>query len=206
MKNSLLLILAVIPLLLLLSACESGAKLRVINLCSYPAYVKVEDGAQVTVPAGSTQEFKVETRTKTPFSGEVKKDLKVWLIGETYSIFNPDTNQYTDSTTVTLTAGETLEAYLNPNRACIRVTNSSSKVITDATIWQTSLNGVSVLQMGNMEDLAPGESRFLRVPFGLTFYYRVGIQDEDGGSFLYGDVNTILNKDQQYHVVHTDPE
>ena len=60
--------------------------------------------------------------------------------------------------------------------------------------------------MGNMEDLAPGESRFLRVPFGLTFYYRVGIQDEDGGSFLYGDVNTILNKDQQYHVVHTDPE
>lgn len=206
MKNSLLLVLAAISLLLLLSACESGAKLRVINVCSYPAYVRVENGAQVTIPAGSSQEFEVDTKTQNPFSGDVKKDIKVWLIGETYSIFNPDTNQYTDSTTVTLSAGKTLEAYLNPNRASIKVTNSSSKLITNATVWQYSMNGVNVLQMGIMEDLAPGESRFLRVPFGLTFYYRVSIQDEDEDTFLYGDNNNILNKDQQYHVVHTDPQ
>ena len=198
------LLIAAIALLLMLSACESGAKFRVINVCSYPAYVRVDGGPKVTVPAGGTQEFSIDTGTQTPFSGEVNKDTRVWLVGETYSIFNPDTSQYSDSTWVTLTAGKTLEAYLNPNRACIKITNNSSQTITNATIWQHG--GVNILQMGILENIAPGESKFFRVPYGTAFYYRVAVITADEQNYVYGGTSTVLTKDQQFHIIHNDPE
>lgn len=203
MKSLFPLLIVATALLLMLSACESGAKFRVINACSYPAYVRIDSGAKLSIPAGGSQEFSIDTGTKTPFSGEVNKDIRVWLVGETYSLFDPDTNQYLDSTWVTLTAGKTLEAYLNPNRASIKITNSSSQTITSATIWQHG--GVNVLQMGILEGIAPGESRFFRVPYGSGFYYQVAVITQEGLSYLFGDTTTVLAKDQQFHVLLTDP-
>jgi hypothetical protein len=204
MKNHIWTALAVVAILLLLSACESDARFRVLNISSYPAYARVEDGAQVTIPAGGVHEFDIQTDTQSIFTGEVTKEIKVWMVGETYSIFEPDANQFIDSTWVTVKAGETLEAYLNPNRASIKVTNNSSQTINSATIWQHG--GVNILQMGVLENIAPGESRFLRVAYGTSYYYHVTLLTADGQEYSYGDTSTVLAKDQQFHVIFNDPQ
>ncbi len=191
--------------LLLLTACESSAVFRVVNVSSYPAYARVEDGSQVTIPAGATYDFDIDTDTQSIFTGEVTKDVKVWLVGETYNLFDPDTGRFVDSTWITVSAGKTLSAYLNPNRASVKITNQSSQNIVSADIWQHG--AINHLQMGTFANIEPGESRFLRVPYPTgtaSFYYDVTLVAENGANYTYGNSSNVLGKDQQFHVIFTD--
>jgi len=191
----------------MLSACESGGKFHVHNNCSFPAYAKADGSAEVTIPADGDYTFKIDTDTQSIFSGEVKKEVKIWIQGETYSLYDTDNLVYTDSTWVTIRAGETLDAYLNPNRASIKVVNNSSQNIVEAAVWKHT--GTNHTRIGAMFNIAPGASKFLRVDFAVPnnqFYYDVVLLTADESTYTYGDASNILNKDEQYLVTYTDPK
>lgn len=207
MKKTLWLALSLAALLLLLTACESGGKFHVHNSTSFPAYVRVDGGSEITLPAGGDVEFEIDTDTQSMFTGEVSKLVKVWLKGETFHLYDTDEARFTDSTWVTVKAGETLHAYLNPNRACIKIINSSSQFVRTAEIWKRT--ATSQVRIATIDSLASGESTYLRVdPASATaqFYYQVALVMADDSNFLYGDTSNILYKDQQFVVTHEDPQ
>jgi hypothetical protein len=194
--------------LLLLSACESGGKFIVFNNSSYPVYTAVDSGPQVTIPAGGMHSFEIDTKTQSLFSGEVKRTVPVFLKGETYSMEDAyHENLWTDNTTIIIYAGEVLQAYVNPNRACIKVTNNSSQTITEATIYKNA--GVIPTPFAVITNILPGESKFQRVDYYTTsnqFFYQIELKTEDGNTYNYGDASTtMLLKDEQYPIVFTDP-
>ncbi|MDD4309611.1 MAG: hypothetical protein PHO32_04465 [Candidatus Cloacimonetes bacterium] len=202
MKNTYVALFLLVVLLMLLSACEKGGEFRVYNTCSYPAYASVNRGELVTIPASGNHLFKIDTDRQTIFTGDVKRTVPVTLYGETYSLFDDYENIYTDSTTIEVSAGRTLEAYLTPNKACVKVTNNSSYVIPEAEIWQlVNLNNVKV---GTFSDIQPGTSRFLRVAYSVPnaqVYYKVIIT---GIEYQY--VSGFLQKDEQFLVMVEDQE
>lgn len=201
MKNHQLIYLLLAVMLVLLSACESGGVFKVHNRCSFPAYVSVDSGPQITLPAGASHEFPIDTDTESFFSGKVETEIKVRLIGETFSLFDEDEAIYTDSTTFKIGAGDTRNAFLNPNRASVKVTNNSNSVLPVAEIWQhTSLNHI---RYTSLFDIPPGESKFARVDFAVPnaqYYYQVIIPVEDGNPLVYGDTSNVLANDQQFLV------
>lgn len=195
--------------LLLLSACESGGKFVVFNNSSYPVYTSVDSEPQETIPAGGMHSFEIETKTQNLFTGEVKRTIPVFIQGETYSLEDAyHDNLWTDNTTITIHAGEELQAYLNPNRACIKVTNNSSQKIMEARIIKS--HGLTEeVDYAAILNILPGESKFQRVDYYTTndqFYYRIELETEDGSTYTYGDASTtMLLKDEQYPIVFTDP-
>lgn len=202
MKERFCLILGLAAMLLMLSACESGGKLQVFNHCSYPAYIKVENMEQKTIPAGESVSFNIDTDTQNIFTGEVKKKLPIWLVGETFSIFDEYQNAYLDSTWIEVKAGKTYSIYLNPNRASVKVINNSDQIISWAEIWQHS--PLTYYQVGVMYNILPGESRFLRVDYGNKYYYQVEIYLPDESHYTFCDSENILAVDEQY-VVNFNP-
>ncbi|MDY0151823.1 MAG: hypothetical protein RBS43_06075 [Candidatus Cloacimonas sp.] len=205
MKNVYWLYLVLAAMLMMLSACESGVDFRVVNNCSYPAYVSVDSGAQITIPASGEHTFSLDTDNQSFLTGKVTRDLKVKIIGETYSLFDEDEITPIDSTIVTIGAGESRNAFLTPNRACIKIVNNSSSTIGTAEIWQhTSL---SHIRFASLFNIAPGESKFMRVDYAVPnaqYYYQVIIPVVDGDPIIYGDTNNVLANDQQFVVIHTD--
>ena len=202
MKERVCLILGLAAILLMLSACESGGKLQVFNRCSYPAYIKVENIEQKTIPAGESVSINIDTDTQNIFTGEVKKKLPIWLVGETFSIFDEYQNAYLDSTWIEVKAGKTYSIYLNPNRASVKVINNSDQIISWAEIWQHS--PLTYYQVGVMYNILPGESRFLRVDYGNKYYYQVEIYLPDESHYTFCDSENILAVDEQY-VVNFNP-
>ena len=202
MKKRYCIIPGLAVILLLLSACESGGKLQIFNHCSYPAYIRVENMDQKTIPAGESVSYNIDTDTQNIFTGEVKKKLKIWMVGETYSIFDEGQNIYTDSTWIEVKAGKTYSIYLNPNRASVKVINNSDQIISWAEIWQHS--PLTYYQVGVMYNILPGESRFLRVDYGNKYYYQVEIYLPDESHYTFGDSENILAVDEQY-VVNFNP-
>jgi len=202
MKERVCLILGLAAILLMLSACESGGELQVFNRCSYPAYIKVENMEQKTIPAGESVSINIDTDTQNIFTGEVKKKLPIWLVGETFSIFDEYQNAYLDSTWIEVKAGKTYSIYLNPNRASVKVINNSDQIISWAEIWQHS--PLTYYQVGVMYNILPGESRFLRVDYGNKYYYQVEIYLPDESHYTFGDSENILAVDEQY-VVNFNP-
>jgi uncharacterized protein YcfL len=189
-------------LLLLLSACESGAKFIVHNNSSYPVYAAVDSGTQVTIPAHSIHSFEVETKTQSILTGEVKRTVPVFIQGETFSLEDEYNSLWTDNTTITVKAGEDLHAYLAPNRASIKVTNISSRKITEARILKNA--GIYPVPFASILEIMPGESKFMRVDYytsNYQFFYQIEITTEDGVTYTYGDATTMLQKDQQYPIV-----
>ncbi|GAB1467679.1 hypothetical protein MASR2M64_03580 [Candidatus Cloacimonadota bacterium] len=191
--------------LLLLSACESGAKFIVHNNCSYPAYVSVDSGSEVTIPAHGVVSIDVDTDTQSLFTGEVTNTVPVVMKGETFSLEDKDFNLWTDNTSITVKAGEDLHAYLNPNRASIKIVNNSPQKITEARIFKN--DGFLVLPYTSLFDIMPGESKYMRVDYITSnepFSYEVTITTEDGHPYFYGNSATImLHKDEQYTIDFT---
>jgi len=198
MKKKYCIIPGLAVILLLLSACESGGKLQIFNHCSYPAYIRVENMDQKTIPAGESVSYNIDTDTQNIFTGEVKKKLKIWMVGETYSIFDEGQNIYTDSTWIEVKAGKTYSIYLNPNRASVKIVNNSTQIITQAEIWQHS--PLTYYQVGIMYNILPGESRFLRVDYGTDYYYQVELYLQDESHYTFVDGEEILGVDEQYLV------
>lgn len=208
MKHICYISLAVL-LLLFTAACEKGASFEVSNQCSYPAWVSVDGDSLITLAPGESRNFDISTDTESVLSGTVYESFKVIAYGETFSLEREVDGHFipTDSTTVKIQAGENRRAPLIPNRASLKVTNDSSTPIEKAEIWKhTALTHIKV---GTIFDLAPGTHKFYRGEYAVTnnmFFYTVllylpGIEEP----LSYGNEGTILGKDEQFHVIYTDP-
>lgn len=189
-------------MLLILSACESGGNLKMINRTSFPVYTSVDSDSVVTIEAGEDHIFKIDTDTQTFLTGEVKRNVPVWLVGHTFSLQDRETNEFVDETVVTIKAGKTLNVYLDPNRASIKIVNNSEHKVTLAEIWE--IKPTSQTRVGVMEDIMPGESQWKRVNHVTpqnTFSYRLIVYlDGEDGYLEFGDYDTILAKDEQWLV------
>ncbi|MDZ4182189.1 MAG: hypothetical protein U1B83_04870 [Candidatus Cloacimonadaceae bacterium] len=200
---------ALLLALLALSACESGGKFRIVNRTSYPVYATVGDFPQVTIPGNSEHIFNIETGDQHLFTGTVRETVPVILVGETYSLLDdePDIPVWTDSTMVRINVGKTLNAYLSPNRASVKIVNASSQNIISAMIYRH--NFISAALVGTLSDIAPGEFQHRRVDYATpnsNFYYYVTLQLADGSQYQYGGEQTILLKDEQFLITVVDPE
>ena len=194
-------------LLLGLAACESGGKFRVINHTSFPLYVTLSGETEVVIPGGAEHIFAVDTATEHIFNPDVTKEVPLRLVGETYYIYDDYEEIYTDSTTVTIRAGETLDAHINPNCASFKVVNASSKALQSVALYRH--NYVAAQLVNLMENLLPGEARFLRLDYATAnnnFYYYAYVQADSSTAYTYGGPATVLEKDEQFLVTVTDPE
>lgn len=217
MKTRLLTGLILAAMLLLLSACESGGKLRIINRSSYPVYVSVDDGSEMVIAAGGVRNYEIETDTQSILTGTVEEEVRVRLVGETYQIYNEFTHTYVDTTLVYLKAGQTLPVYIDPNRASIKIFNNSlADTISNVEVYRH--NFINPTRIGNLGEILPGGSVFFHVnpsvptnsavlpwiPTPATnYYYYIKVILNDGTSYLYGGETNILYKDQQYLVSYT---
>lgn len=201
-------------ILVLITACESGAKLRVVNRSSFPAYITVDDGPEMTIAGGATRNIEIDTPTQTILTGSLEKELKVRLVGETYQIYNEFTHAYVDTTMVYVNVGQTLPIYIDPNRASIKIINNSlADTISNVEVYRH--NFVNATRVGNLGQILPGKSIYYHVnpsvptnsavlpwiPTPATnYYYYVNVILSDGRTYLYGGETNILYKDQQFLV------
>ncbi len=193
--------------LLLLAACESGGKFRVVNQTSFPLYVTLGDGPETVIPGAAEHTFSVDTPSQHIFKPGVEQEVPVRILGETYHMYDDYEEIYTDSTSVTIKVGETLNAFITPNRASFKAVNASSQVATRISLYKH--NFVAPQLVAEMLDLAPGEMRFLRVDYATAnnnFYYYVVVKLQDETELTFGGPTTVLDKDQQLLVTLTDPE
>jgi hypothetical protein len=198
---------ALLLLLALLSACDSGGKFRVVNRCEHPLYVRVGGGGETTIPGGAEHTFEVSTKTEHIFDPDVSREVPVRLVGETYQIYDDIEEAWTDSTTVVIKAGETLSAYIDPNRASVKIVNQSSLGIASATVFKH--NFIAPTAIAVLDAIGSGESRFLRVDYATpnnNFYYYVFLVMDDQSTLTYGGETTVLDKDGQLLITLTDPE
>lgn len=199
------LIALLLSLLILLGACKSGSEFRVINRCSYPTYVALEDGELQTISGGEEYTFKVDTETQTFLTGKVLRKMKVRAFGQTYSMINDISQPQQDTTFVTLKAGKTLKAYLHPNRACVMIRNNRPINIPLVEVWRYKHNTIEHQRVCTISDIAPGEEKWERVlPMassspGESFYYIVHIfENIDEQPQIFGDPDNVLQKDERW--------
>lgn len=199
--------LALFIALILLSACKSGAEFRVINRTSFPAYVALDDGEIHEIDGQKEHIFKVDTDTQNFFTGEVSRKVKVYAAGQTYALIDDISRPQQDTTTVTLKAGKTLNAYLHPNRACVQIKNLSDSRIYKAEIWLYRHYSVEQQLVCTIYDIFSGEEEWVRVrPMSTesgvdSFYYTVAIYPTENSSPIYfGDSENILRKDERFVV------
>ncbi len=213
MKTTYLYLILALISLLTLAGCESGGKFRVINRTSHNVYVTIEGQNEVLIPGSDTANevynehiFNIDTENQSILTGTVKERVQAVIYGETFHMFNKDVNAFTDSTTLTINAGKTLNAFLSPNRASIKIINNSTKNITMAEVFKH--NFTSDLKVGQLTNITSGSEDFLRVDFATpsaSFYYYVVITLEDGTQYTYGDSQNILSVDSQFLILLEDP-
>ena len=199
-------------MLILITACESGGKIRIINRSSFPVYVSVENGSEMVIAAGGVRNYEVDTDTQSFLTGVVEKGVRVRLVGETFQIYNEYNHSYVDTTMVYVRAGKTLPIYIDPNRASIKIINNSvADTITSVEFYRH--NFINPTRVGTMGQILPGKSGFYHVnpsiptdsgvlpwiPTPATnYYYYAKVILSDGSSYLFGGESNILYKDQQY--------
>ncbi|MDI3504162.1 MAG: hypothetical protein PWP64_1098 [Candidatus Cloacimonadota bacterium] len=189
-------------LLLILSACESGAELNMVNRTSYPVNTSVDHAEIVSIPEGQSHVFKIDTDTQSFLTGEVKRKIPVWIVGETFSLYDRDAGVFVDSTEITVKAGKTTNAFLDPNRASIKIVNNSDEIITQAIIKM--IKPAYYQNVAVINNIQSGESISKRVKYATfddPFYYKVEIWFENATEPIeYGNSETVLANDQQWVV------
>lgn len=206
MKKLSLWILPVMALLFI-TGCDSGGAFRVINQTSYPLYVKVDEQDEVTIPGNADYIFEIETEKESIFNPDVEKKVPVWMIGETFQIYDDYSGSYTDSTTITIKVNKTTNAYIQPNRASIKVVNDSDLWIAKIDIYKH--NFIGVVSHHTIDPIAPHSFNFKNVDYvtpNNNFYYFVLVELEDGTRYQFGGENVILQKDEQFLVTVINPQ
>lgn len=203
------LILLLLAALVFLAGCESGGKFRVINRSSYPVYVKVDNSKEVAIDGGAEHTFSIATAKQHIFNPGVEKEVTVWAKGETFQLEEEEEGNLlpVDSTIVVIHAGETLPAYFDPNRACFKVVNNSSKAVQHAILYKRKNGGNTFVT--DLGWIASGESKYRAVAYATSsnnFSYFAEITPENGDPQTWGDDTTILDKDEQFLITLTDPQ
>jgi len=206
MKRAYLLLLPLLAILFL-TACESGGNFRVLNQTSYPVYVTLGEEDELAIPAGAEHIFAVATGNQHILNPDVRVEVPVRLVGETYQIYDEENETFTDTTRVEIRAGETLTAYINPNRASFKVVNNSSQAVAQATLYKH--NFVGVVASHGLGAIDSGRFAYLPVEYATNsnnFYYYATVRMVDGTTYTYGDPTNILQVDQQFLITLSDPE
>ncbi|HOH46263.1 MAG TPA: hypothetical protein PLX59_00355 [Candidatus Cloacimonadota bacterium] len=214
------LLLLVMLSTLFFAGCESGSHIYIKNRTNHPlSYRLSRNDPWITLGGGGEVTFKVDTDTQSILTGDVLKDLSLFLVGETYQIYNYNTLSFTDSTRVTVQAGKTYKIFVDPNRASVKIINNSPKNITQAEVFRH--NGISPARINVFNDIAPGESLYYHVNHSMpidsgadvwiptpatNFFYYVVLTDDENHEYTYGGAETILYKDQQLLVNYQDVE
>jgi len=197
----------IVAVLLLISACESGGDFYMENRTSFPVYASVDGEDHVTIPGGEGHTFKIDTDTQTFLTGEVKRKVPVHVLGQTFSLYDREENQFVDDTEITIRAGKTLNAFLAANRASIKVVNDHELQIERVEIFEVKPSGS--IRTATIQDIAVGQSRWKRVNHATPqnpFSFRVYIWLEGADNPLeYGDYDTILAVDEQWVVTVSPP-
>ena len=191
--------------LLLMSACESGGKFNMINRTSFPVYASVDGGGEVTIPAQTSHIFNVDTDSQSFLTGEVKRRVSVHVKGETFSLYDEEENRYVDDTVTTIKAGKTTNAYLDPNRASIKIVNDRPEMITKVMISRVSPTTSTVEAI--LEGIPSGETMWHRVKYATlqdNFYYKLDVWMEGVLETLVYYADDILGNDEQW-VLHVGP-
>jgi len=214
MKQRKFLLLMALPIILIiLAGCESGGKFQVINRTSYPVYVSLDGGSEAVIPAAQERVFEVDTDSESFLTGKVEQKVKAKIIGETYHILDDVNDIWVDETEVKIRAGKTLSAYIDPNRASIKIKNNSSQQILTADIFKH--NYVTSYKIATLSNIESGESRFLRVDYVTLnnsgqyvnpFYYVVQIRMLDETTAQYNNMTEPPLVDTQFLVEIEDPE
>lgn len=218
MKHRYLYTIACLIIMVILTACESGGDFRVINRTSFPLRVRLEGKSEQTVDPGQEHVFSVDTQTQTPFNTDVSETVKVWMEGDTYRIYDKFNLTYVDSTQIEIKAGKTVSAFIDPNRASIKIVNNSDEEIPVAEVYRH--NFVSPVRIATLGPIQPGESQNIHVNFSepvdasadpwiptpaTNYYYYVVLQFSPTEQLVYGSTDTILYNDQQFVVEYTNP-
>ncbi|HPI25719.1 MAG: hypothetical protein KBB33_05740 [Candidatus Cloacimonetes bacterium] len=203
--SKILLYLLAITMLFGLCACESGGNIVIFNRTGFPVMTSVDDGDTLSIAAETSMSFDVDTDTQSFLTGEVSRKVKVKIFGETYSLEHRD-GEPTDSTYVQVRAGKTYSAYINPNRASIKVINNTLENIAMVEIWKHK-NAITT-RVGTMSNIPPLGSVWKRVDYATvsnSFYYEVTVTMESGIVYTYGGPQAILGNNEQLLVdVHLD--
>jgi hypothetical protein len=202
MRKVSLLVIALISLFLV--SCGSSGDFRVVNQTSFPLYVTVDDQAEIVIPGGAEYTFTIPTRTEWFMQPDIETEVPVHIVGETYHIYDEDEEVFTDTTTITVNTGETLNAYIHPNRASFKVKNLSNQTINRVLLYKHNFVAGSIV--AQMDTLLNGESQFKRVDYATpsdNFYYYAEVYLADSTMLTYGDTNNILLEDQQFLVTVT---
>lgn len=205
MKRAYLLLMPALAILFL-TACESGGTFRVINKTSYPLYVTLADEEEVTIAGGSEHSFAVATGNKHIFNPDVSVEVPVRMLGETYQLVDED-NLPIDTTRVVIHAGETTNAFIDPNRAGFKVVNNSSQGVAQASLFKH--NFIGVVATYELGPIAPGKFSFLPVEYATSsnnFYYKATVRMDDGSTYEYGGPTNIVELDKQFLITLSDPE
>lgn len=197
--------------LLLLSACDSGASFRMINRTAYPVYASVDNKPVVSIPGGEERVFDVDTDTQSFLTGKVKRKVPVRVYGETYALIDDINRPQQDTTEVTLQAGKTLNAFLHANRASVKIINELAVPISRAEIWLNKVNYLSETRIATFSDIPSATERWLRVrPCGQSdpFFYtvKVYIQGDEHSPLEYGNISNIIYVDEQFVARVSPPE
>jgi hypothetical protein len=198
--------------MIILTSCESGGDLQFINRTSHNVYVTLEGRDEVVIPGSdienevyNTHTYEIDTDTQSFLTGVVKERIEALILGETFRMYNPDTQAFTDSTILTIKAGQNLKAFIDPNRASIKIVNNSSKDVFMAEVYKH--NFTSDLKIGQMDNILKNTERFIRVDYATpsnSFYYYVVVTMEDGEQFTWGNAQNILTLDEQFLITIED--
>lgn len=193
--------------LLLLGACQSGGEFNMINRTSFPVYASVDGQDVVTIPAQTNRVFKVDTDSQSFLTGEVKRTVPVHVKGETFSLYDEHENRYVDDTRVTIKAGKTTNAYMDPNRASIKIVNNRAQKITLAEISQISPTTEAIEAI--LGDIPAGTTYWQRVKYATpqdTFTYKVEIWLEGMHDSEIHYSPTALGNDEQWVILLDAPD
>jgi hypothetical protein len=178
------------------------------NDTSHLAWVRMEDSPEIELAPGEAHTFKFSTDREHIFNSNVTREVELWAQGETYQMVYEEDGELrpTESSEFTMEAGERRTGYLTPNRACFKVVNNSNQTVHRAELRKNK-NGEEYVET-NLGSIAPGESRYHRVPYATSnnnFYYIARITFEDGTELVYGDSSNILGVDEMFLITLNPP-
>lgn len=206
--NKIALLCVAVLMTLLLVGCDTDAKITVISKSQYPIYSTINN-ISFTLGQNETRTFKFHVKDKNWIFGVDSKKVPVYLYGETFRLYDPETESYTRNTVVELDQGETRKLYCNPNAACLKILNNSEQNVEKITIIKHSTIQDHPIDITLSPVLAHGESYWTYitpVPQGESYYYTFLLTLSDGSVKLYGNTNTILRVDQQYYIELSDEQ
>lgn len=194
---------------LLLIACSGEGKLKIINRTSNHIFFSVDNQDYVingSENLSKPENISIKLDAGSDFPDAPQKTYFLEIEGETFAIY--DYNQQVDvkGTEITIEADKTTSVYCDPNYACLRINNLSTKKVKSA-YYVKSYNGVHI-DIPQAQNLMPGASIYLRLEYALEiaeepediFYYIFGVTTEDDFTVIYGNENNILYLDDVYEL------